>query len=114
MVRRQRPLLLPIALTMFLGTIPSARTIDFAACKTVELLSFGASVVASFDLVTRMLLLLRVYAAWQSFGVGYVYLDLSQQPRLAVAHLDMGHCMKPCDANSQSLLYLSIGFSRSC
>ena len=103
MVRRQRPLLLPIALTMFLGTIPSARTVDFATCKTVELLSYAASGVASFDLVTRMLLLLRVYAAWQSFSVEYAHSDLSQQPQLVVARLDMGHCMKPCDANSQSL-----------
>ena len=61
---------------MYLGTIPSARTVDFAACKTVMLLSYAASGVVFFNLVTRMLPLLRVYAVWQSFSVEYAYLDL--------------------------------------
>ena len=88
---------------MYLGTIPSARTVDFAACKTIKLLSYGASGVVFFSLVTRMLPLLRVCAVWQSFSVGYAYLDLSQQLLLVEARLGMGHCMKLCDANSQSL-----------
>ena len=75
MVHRRRPLLLPIALFMFLGTIPFAKTVDFVACKIVELLSYEASGVASANLVIRKLPLLEVYAVWQSFVVGYAYSD---------------------------------------
>ena len=114
MVRMQLPLPLLIALFMFLGTIPSTGTVNFAACKTVELLSYEASGVVFFDLVTRKLPLLEVYVVWQSFGAGYAYSDPLQQPLLVVPHLDMGRCKKLCDANSQSLLCLSTSFSRSC
>ena len=99
---------------MFTGTTPSAGTVDFVACRIVKLLSYGAFKVAFFDLVTRRLPLPEAYAVWQSFGVEYGYSDLLQQLLSAVANLDMGHCMKLCDASSQFLLCLSISFFRSC